>query len=139
MRCIEFLRLFFFRIPNFRIGIPICRFFNSGIREKFSTGIFGIKNGIGIPLPMGVPEIETENWNFQPCSPVRSVFRDPFSVFSKASTSTCHQKGRSTSVKPHSLLTKKPKQDFGQYFVNSSLNPTILVSYHIVVTLMMKT
>jgi hypothetical protein len=35
-------------------------------QKKNSTGIFGIENGIGIPLPMGVPEIGTENWNSQP-------------------------------------------------------------------------
>jgi hypothetical protein len=28
--------------------------------------IFGIKNGSGIPLPMGVPEIGTKNRNSQP-------------------------------------------------------------------------
>jgi hypothetical protein len=66
MRCIEFLR-FFFGIPNFGIGIPISQFFNSGICLKFFlTGIFGIGNRSGIPLPMGVPEIGTENWNSQP-------------------------------------------------------------------------
>jgi hypothetical protein len=36
MRCIEFLPLCFFGIPNFGIGIPISQFFNSGIREKNS-------------------------------------------------------------------------------------------------------
>ncbi len=30
------------------------------------TGISGIGNGIGIPLPMGVPEIRIKNWNSQP-------------------------------------------------------------------------
>ncbi len=44
-----------------------------------------------------------------------------------------------TSVKPHSILTKSPNGFFGQYFVSSSLNPTILVSFHVVNTLMMKT
>ncbi len=57
---------FFFGIPNFGIGIPISRFFNSEIHKKILTGIFGIENGIGIPLPMGVPEIGTKNWNPQP-------------------------------------------------------------------------
>ncbi len=56
----------YFGIPNFGIGIPIFQFFNSGIRKKNPTGIFGIKNGIGNPLPMGVPEIGTKNWNSQP-------------------------------------------------------------------------
>jgi hypothetical protein len=40
-----------------------------------------------------------------------------------------------TALRPH----EKPKWVFWQYFVNSSLNPTILVSYHVVNTLMMKT
>jgi hypothetical protein len=65
MRCIEFLH-FFFGIPNFGIGIPISRFFNSGIQKKIPTGIFGIKKGIGIPLWIGVLEIRTKNWNSQP-------------------------------------------------------------------------
>jgi hypothetical protein len=36
--------------------------------QKKMTGIFRIVNGIGIPPPMGVPEIGTENWNSQPRS-----------------------------------------------------------------------
>jgi hypothetical protein len=40
-----------------------------------------------------------------------------------------------TALRPH----EKPKWVFGQYFVNLSLSPTILVSYHVVNTLMMKT
>jgi hypothetical protein len=63
VRCIKFLRLLFFRIPNFGIGIPISQFF-IGIRENFSAGIFGIKNGSGIPLPMGVPEIGNKKLEF---------------------------------------------------------------------------
>jgi hypothetical protein len=34
--------------------------------KKILTGISVIKNGIGILLPMGVPEIGTKNWNSQP-------------------------------------------------------------------------
>jgi hypothetical protein len=34
--------------------------------NKNPTGIFGIKNGIGILLPIGVLEIGTENQNSQP-------------------------------------------------------------------------
>ncbi len=33
MRCTEFLHLIFFKIKNFRIGIPISQFFNSGIQK----------------------------------------------------------------------------------------------------------
>jgi hypothetical protein len=36
------------------------------LEKKIPTGIFGIKNGIGIPLPIGVPEIGTKNQNSQP-------------------------------------------------------------------------
>ncbi len=57
---------FFFRILNFRIGIPIWWLFNSGIQKNNLTKISGIGNGIGIPLPMGVPEIGTKNQNSQP-------------------------------------------------------------------------
>jgi hypothetical protein len=56
----------FFGILNFGIGIPMSQFFNSGIQKKNLTGIFGTKNGIGIPFQMGVPEIGTKNWNSQP-------------------------------------------------------------------------
>ncbi len=65
-------KFIFFRIPNFKIGIPISWFFNSGIQKKNPTLIFGIENGIGILLTMGVPEIRTENWNSQPssCTPI---------------------------------------------------------------------
>jgi hypothetical protein len=34
--------------------------------KKKTTGIFGIKNGIKIPLLMEVPENGTKNWNSQP-------------------------------------------------------------------------
>jgi hypothetical protein len=40
-----------------------------------------------------------------------------------------------TALRPHG----KPKWVFGQYFVNLLLNPTIIVSYCVVNTLMMKT
>ena len=38
----------------------------SDFLKKNPTGIFGIVNGIGIPPPMGVPEIGTKNRNSQP-------------------------------------------------------------------------
>jgi hypothetical protein len=66
MRCIEFLRLFF---SEFRISESEFRFLDFSTAEfkrKNSTGIFGIKNGIRTPLPMGVPEIGTKNRNSQP-------------------------------------------------------------------------
>jgi hypothetical protein len=44
--------------------------------KKILTGIFGIKNGIGIPLPMGVPEIGTENQNSQPRSKFGSGYQE---------------------------------------------------------------
>jgi hypothetical protein len=44
-----------------------------------------------------------------------------------------------TSVKPHSVLTKSPNGFFDSILSDSSLNPTIVVSYHIVNALMMKT
>jgi hypothetical protein len=54
------------------------RFLNFSTAEfekNFLTGIFGIKNGIGIPLPMGVPEIGTKNWNSQPRLGLTAVSR----------------------------------------------------------------
>ncbi len=46
---------------------------------------------------------------------------------------SCYQS--KTALHPH----KKLKWVFEQYYDNSSLNPTVLVSYHVVTTLMMKT
>ncbi len=51
-----------------QIGIPIFWLSRHWNFKKKLTGIFGIENGIGIPLAMGVPEIGTENWNSQPRS-----------------------------------------------------------------------
>jgi hypothetical protein len=34
MRCIQYLRLYFFGIPNFGIGVSISQLFNSGIQKK---------------------------------------------------------------------------------------------------------
>jgi hypothetical protein len=68
MRCIEFLHQFFFGIPNFGIEIPISQFSTAEFEKNFPTGIFGIKNRIGILLPIGVPEIGTKNLNSQPSS-----------------------------------------------------------------------
>jgi hypothetical protein len=39
-----------FKIPNFGIRVPVCRFFNSGIQKQIPNGISGIENGIGILL-----------------------------------------------------------------------------------------
>jgi hypothetical protein len=38
-------------------------FLTAELEKKIPTGIFGIENGIRVPLPMGVPEIGTKNWN----------------------------------------------------------------------------
>ncbi len=42
----------------------------SEFKKYFPTRIFGIKNGIRIPLAMGVPEIVTKNQNSQPRLPL---------------------------------------------------------------------
>ncbi len=69
MRCTEFLRNKKFGILNLGIGVLIWQFSNSRILKKnLLTRISGIGNEIGIPLPMGVPEIGTKNWNSQ-CRP----------------------------------------------------------------------
>ncbi len=66
MRSIKFLRLFFrnseFRNRNSNFSI----FQQRSLINFFPIGIFGIGNGSGIPLPMGVPEIGTKNRNSQP-------------------------------------------------------------------------
>jgi hypothetical protein len=46
----------------------------SKFQKQIPTGIFGIKHGIGITLPMGVAEIGTKNWNSQPSSLVPRVY-----------------------------------------------------------------
>jgi hypothetical protein len=38
----------------------------SEFQKNIPTGIFGIENGIRIPLTMGVSEIRTKIWNSQP-------------------------------------------------------------------------
>jgi hypothetical protein len=64
-RCSEFLR----KHSNFaNWNSDFLIFSDIRIKKKKPTGISGIKNGIGIPLPMGVPEIGTKNWNSQPRS-----------------------------------------------------------------------
>jgi hypothetical protein len=66
MRCIEFLCLFFSEFQISELEFQFLDFSKAEFEKKNPTGIFGIKNRIGIPLPMGVPEIGTENWNSQP-------------------------------------------------------------------------
>jgi hypothetical protein len=41
-------------------------FLTAEFKEKNPARISGNENGIRILLPMGVPEIETKNWNSQP-------------------------------------------------------------------------
>jgi hypothetical protein len=43
--------------------------FSTAELKKNLTRIFGIKNGIEIPLPMGASEIGRKNWNSQPSRP----------------------------------------------------------------------
>jgi hypothetical protein len=66
IRRTEFLRKEITGIPN--IANQNSNFLTLQTLEfkKKSTVIFGIKNGIGIPLTMGVPEIGTKNRNSQP-------------------------------------------------------------------------
>ncbi len=56
----------FFQNTDFRNRNSNFSIFQQRNSKKNLTGIFGIKNGIGIPLSMGVPEIGTKNWNSQP-------------------------------------------------------------------------
>ncbi len=65
----------------------------SEFKKYFPTGIFGIKNGIVIPLTMGVPEIGTQNWNSQPSLPLTQalyhhVYSSPFCNFSPCRSPT---------------------------------------------------
>jgi hypothetical protein len=65
-RCTEFLCK---KLPEFQklqIGSPIFLLSRNWNFKKNPTGIFRIVNGIGIPPPMGVPEIGSKNWNSQP-------------------------------------------------------------------------
>ncbi len=65
-RCTEFLCKKLLEFWKSQIGIPIFWLSRNWNFKKKLTGIFGVVNGIGIPPPMGVPEIGTENWNSQP-------------------------------------------------------------------------
>jgi hypothetical protein len=67
IRCSAFLRKQITGIPNFaNRNSNFLTFQTSEFKRNHPTGISGIKNRIGIPLPMGVPEIGTKNWNSQP-------------------------------------------------------------------------
>ncbi len=50
--------------------------FSTAEFKKIPTGISGIKNGIGIPLLMGVPEMGTKNQNSQPRKNVVTKIRE---------------------------------------------------------------
>jgi hypothetical protein len=50
-------------------------FLTAEFEKNFLTGILGIVNWIGIPLPMGVPEIGTKNWNSQPSGTTIKSFK----------------------------------------------------------------
>jgi hypothetical protein len=52
--------------------------FSTAEFKKNPTGISGIKNGIGIPLPMGVPEMGTKNQNSQPRKNVVTKLREDY-------------------------------------------------------------
>jgi hypothetical protein len=75
MRHSEFLRKQIARIPN--IANPNSDFLilqTSEFPKKIPNEIFGIKNGIGILLTIGVPEIGTKNQNSQPRFSVHAGF-----------------------------------------------------------------
>ncbi len=66
-RCTEFLCKKlpeFQKIANWNSDFRTLQ--KSEFQKKNPTGIFRIVNGIGIPPPMGVPEIGTKNRNSQP-------------------------------------------------------------------------
>ncbi len=67
MRLSEFLHKQITRIPNFaNRNFNFRTFHTSEFLKQNPTRISGIKNEIGILLPMGVPDIGTKNWNSQP-------------------------------------------------------------------------
>jgi hypothetical protein len=66
IRHTEFLRKEITGIPNIANRNSDFLILQTWNVKKIPTRIFGIKNGIGIPLTMGVPEIGTKNWNSQP-------------------------------------------------------------------------
>jgi hypothetical protein len=67
MRSSEFLRKQTTRIPNIaNLNSNFLTLQTLEFQKNISTGIFGIKNRLGIPLTMGVPEIGTKNQNSQP-------------------------------------------------------------------------
>jgi hypothetical protein len=66
IRCIEFLRSFFWNSEFLNWNSDFSIFSTAEFQKINLTGIFGIKNGIRIPLQLGVPEIGTKNCNSQP-------------------------------------------------------------------------
>jgi hypothetical protein len=89
MRCIEFLRYFFqhSEFQNWNSDFLIIQQWNS---KKIPTRSFGIKNGIGILLPMGVPEIGTKNWNSQPRTRPTYIYGDNKSQVTNSSRKKCN-------------------------------------------------
>jgi hypothetical protein len=66
MRGSEFLRKKFTGTPNIpNQNYNFLTFQASEFQKIIQTRIYGIKNGIGILLTMGVPEIGTKNRNSQ--------------------------------------------------------------------------
>ncbi len=65
---------FFFEFQILESEFQFLNYSTAEIEKNFPTGIFGIENGIGIPLTMGVPEIRTKNWNSQPRGTCRQKF-----------------------------------------------------------------
>ncbi len=55
-------------------------------QKKNPAGIFGIVNGIGIPPPMGIPEIGTENRNSQPSNKLACAQER---IFGKGGNNVC--------------------------------------------------
>jgi hypothetical protein len=77
MRCIEFLIFFFLELQILESEFQFLDFSTAEFEKKNLTGIFGIENGIEIPLPMGVPEIGTKNWNSQSSLHVYPMGKQP--------------------------------------------------------------
>jgi hypothetical protein len=101
-------------------------------QKKNPTVIFGIENGSGIPLPMGVPEIGTKNWNSQPNC------QRPYSILMKSADLLLMLP---TENFPHVLMRKKLSSYYKcklfcfSFFVLQihcliSLYKFVLVSYH---------
>jgi hypothetical protein len=105
MRCIEFLHLFFSEFQILESEFQFLNFSTAEFEKKNPTGIFGIKNGIRILLPMGVPEIGSENQNSQPSH------KEEDKIYSLTTKEIAEAQGKNQEIGLFKKSTNMPQKD----------------------------